>query len=350
MALFSNSIVKEDMMQIVSQTYIPFEELKEKTILITGATGMLAYYMTSVCMYLNIYKNYNTKVIALVRNEKKAKDKFAEFLEDDNFKLCVQDICAPLRIDEEIDYIVHAAGSASPWFIKNDPVGIIKANTVGTMNVLELSRTCHPDKVLFLSTREIYGEVLNTQWIKESDMGILDPMDARSCYPESKRMAEQLFESYNKMYQIPYTLARIAHSYGPGMIIDNDGRVMADFISDTVHERDIILKSEGLAERAFCYISDAVSALFLLLLEGASGEAYNVANETEPMAIRDVAEMLVEQFPGDGRKVVYDIQSDTSGYCSYKRVGLDTSKLEKLGWKPVVALKQGLINTVRSFQ
>lgn len=350
MALFNNPIVKEDMMKIVSQEYIPFEKLREKTILITGATGMLAYYMTGVCMYLNLHENYNTKVIALVRNEQKAKEKFACFLENDNFRLCVQDICDPIQIDEKVDYIVHAAGAASPWFIKNDPVGIIKANTIGTMNVLELSRKCQPAKVLFLSTREIYGEVLNTQWIRESDMGILDPTDARSCYPESKRMAEQLFESYRQMYQIPYTLARIAHSYGPGMIIENDGRVMADFISDTVHERDIVLKSEGLAERAFCYISDTVCALFLLLFEGESGEAYNVANETEPMAIRDVAGMLVEQFPGDGRRVVYDIQKDTSGYCSYKRVGLDTAKLEKMGWKPVVTLKQGLSNTVKSFQ
>lgn len=350
MGLYSCNVVKEDLDHVISRSYIPYEEMKGKSILITGATGMLAFYMTCACMHLNKAKNYGMKVYALVRNEKKAQEKFAEFIDDENFILCVQDVCEPIKIMEHVDYIVHAAGAASPWFIKNDPVGIIRANTIGTMNVLDFARDTKAEKVIFMSTREIYGEVLDTPWIKETDMGALDPMESRSCYPESKRMAEQIFESYYKQYKVPYSLARIAHSYGPGMIIENDGRVMADFICDTVHGRDIVMKSEGLAERAFCYITDAVNALFAILLKGEVEQAYNVANETETMAIRDVAQMLVDLFPDNGRKLIFEIATDTSGYCSYKRVGLDTNKLESLGWKPEVGLKQGLINTVISFR
>lgn len=134
------------------------------------------------------------------------------------------------------------------------------------------------------------------------------------------------------------------------MIIENDGRVMSDFICDTVHRRNIILKSEGLAERAFCYITDAVSALFIILLKGEAAEAYNVANETEPTPIKDAAQKLVELFPGNDRKVIFEISKDTSGYCAYKRVGLDTEKLEKLGWKVAVTLEEGMKNTVLSFE
>lgn len=350
MSLYLHKVVQADMNRIVSDTSIPFDKLRDKTILITGATGMLAYYMTCVCMHLNRMESYNIHVIALVRNEQKAKDKFEEFLKNDKFELCVQDVCQPIELQRHIDYIVHAAGAASPWYIKHDPVGIVKANTIGTMNVMECAKNSEPSNVLFLSTREIYGEVRNISMIKENDMGIIDPKEPRSCYPESKRMSEQILQSYYSQYDVPYTIARIAHSYGPGMVIENDGRVMSDFICDTVHGRDIVLKSTGEAERAFCYITDAITALFIILLKGEISQAYNVANETEPVPIRNVAQKLVELFPDNDRKVIFEIAKDTSGYCAYKRVGLDTSKLEALGWNVKVKLEDGLKNTIYSFE
>ena len=350
MSLYSHRVVQADMDKIVSDTSVPFDRLQGKTILITGATGMLAYYMTCVCMHLNRSKSYDIHVIALVRNEQKAKARFEEFIGDDKFELCIQDVCQPIELHRHIDYIVHAAGAASPWFIKHDPVGIVRANTIGTMNVMECAKESEVSNVLFLSTREIYGEVKDVSMIKETDMGIIDPKEPRSCYPESKRMAEQIMQSYYSQYGVPYTLARIAHSYGPGMIIENDGRVMSDFICDTVHRRNIVLKSDGLAERAFCYIADAVTALFIILLKGEISQAYNVANETEPTFIKDVAQKLVELFPENDRKVIFEIAKDTSGYCAYKRVGLDTSKIESLGWSVKVKLEDGMKNTVISFE
>lgn len=350
MSLYSHDVVHKDMERMLSDESVPFDKLKGKTILITGATGMLAYYMTCACMHLNLTRAYGIHVIALVRNEQKARVRFEEFLTDEHFELCVQDVCEPIKLTCHIDYIVHAAGAASPWFIKHDPVGIVRANTIGTMNVMECARNTGAANVLFLSTREIYGEVKGVSMIKETDMGIIDPKEPRSCYPESKRMSEQILQSYYSQYGVPYTIARIAHSYGPGMIIENDGRVMSDFICDTVHRRNIVLKSEGLAERAFCYITDAVTALFIILLKGQISEAYNVANETEPTPIKDVAQKLVELFPDEGRQVIFEIARDTSGYCAYKRVGLDTSKLEALNWKVKVSLEEGMKNTVLSFE
>ena len=349
MFLYSKPLVKEDMAELTSREYIPFEMLRNKTVLVTGATGMLAYYFTLALMHLNIEKDYDIRVIALVRNKEKASKKFEGFLSDSRFEILAQDVCDELNIEGDVDYIFHAAGAASPYFIKNDPTGIIAANTKGTVNILNLAKEKKVTNVIYPSTREIYGKVEGVQFIKETDMGVFDPLEARSCYPESKRMAETILRSYNVQYGVPFTVLRIAHSYGPGMIIESDGRVMADFISDVVNKRNIVLKSEGLAERAFCYVTDAVAAIFVAMLKGGCCEAYNLANETEPTPIRDVAKMLTEMFPERNVKVIFEIEGDTSGYCNYARVGLDTTKLESLGWKPEVKLADGLKKTVLSF-
>ncbi len=349
MFLYNKPLVKEDMSELTSREYIPFEMLRNKTVLVTGATGMLAYYFTLALMHLNIEKDYDIRVIALVRNKAKAEKKFEGFLSDSRFEILAQDVCDELSIEGDVDYIFHAAGAASPYFIKNDPTGIIAANTKGTVNILNLAKEKKVTNVIYPSTREIYGKVEGVQFIKETDMGVFDPLEARSCYPESKRMAETILRSYNVQYGVPFTVLRIAHSYGPGMIIESDGRVMADFISDVVNKRNIVLKSEGLAERAFCYVTDAVAAIFVAMLKGGCGEAYNLANETEPTPIRDVAKMLAEMFPERNIKVIFEIEGDTSGYCNYARVGLDTTKLESLGWKPEVKLAEGLKKTVLSF-
>ena len=347
--LYNDTIVREDLERIASDSKINWEKLCEKTVLVTGANGMLAYYTTLFLMYMNEVNKMNIHVIALVRNKEKAMVKFKNLLSAPNFKMLVQDVCEPIETDTDIDYIIHAAGAASAQVIRTNPISIINANVFGTSNICELAKSKKTKNILFLSTREVYGRVEGIQWISESDMGCLDPLDSRSCYPESKRMAEQILKSYNVQHGVPFVIARIAHSYGPGMQTENDGRVMADFMSDVIHGRNIVLKSEGTAERAFCYITDAVRGMFYALLNGETGESYNVANETESYMIRDVAKMMTESFPEKSITVKFEIQANDGGYCNYTRVGLDTSKLEKLGWKPSVRLIDGIMRTVETF-
>lgn len=345
------TIILDDM-QLLKKDNIPYEKMRNKTILITGATGMLAAYVVHFCMYLNETEEYGIHVLALVRNKEKALKKFAEYEKNPNFELLVQDVCDEIRYDQRIDYIVHAAGNASPTFILEDPVGIIKANTIGTMNVMELSRKNKGIRVVYTSTREVYGKMSNTvEMIEEDQFGCLDPMERRACYPESKRIAESILQSYYFQYGVESVSLRIAHSYGPGMIINNDGRVMADFISDVVNRRNIVLKSTGDAVRAFCYITDAVSAILLAMLAAPSGEAYNVANETEPKPIREVAQMLVNLFPERELEVIFDIPEQMSlGYSKMGRTELSTKKIEHLGWTPKISLAEGMKKTVLSFE
>ncbi|KZK05782.1 dTDP-glucose 46-dehydratase [Lactococcus cremoris] len=349
MITFENKIVQEDLKKIVSSSYINFEKLRGKTVLITGVSGMLATYLAYAIYYLDVHENFQTKIVGTARNMEKANAKF-QSLSKEYFELIHHDVTQSFNYEKNIDYIIHAASNASPKFISTDPVGIIKANTLGTMNLLELARTKGIQNFLFLSTREIYGKSIKNQ-LTEQDYGGFDILSPRACYPESKRMAETLLESYSVQYKIPYTIARIAHSYGPGMEINNDGRIMSDLISNVVNNENIVLKSEGTAERAFCYISDAATALLTILLNGDSGQAYNVANEDEPIQIRNLAQKLVTLSPEKNLKVKFDIPtSQNTAYSTDGRTVMDMSKIEKLGWNRVVSLDSGLKKTIESFE
>lgn len=346
-----NEIIHTDMDRITS-TCPYINELRDKTILITGATGLIARNLTYFFLHLNKKYDANIKVLALVRNLEKAKLAFRDYIDDKNLEFLNQDVCEPIHYDSEVDYIFHAAGSASATAIKSNPVGIIKANTIGTINVLEFARNKNVKNVVFPSTREIYGKVSNVEKITESDMGIIDPLDSRNCYPESKRLAEALFVSYYNQYKVPFTILRIAHTYGPTMEINQDGRVMSDFIGAIVNNKNIVLNSDGTALRSFCYVTDTVEGIVDVMINGRIGSAYNLSNETEPHMIRDVAKMLVESYPEKNLKLEFSNPSDEvkKGYVSYKIVKLDTSKLENLGWSPKIKLEEGLVRTVSYFE
>jgi len=345
--MYKNKVVQSDLNLITSQK-INFEKLKGKSVLITGATGMLASYYMYTLMYLNDKYDYKIKIYPLVRNKNKL-DKLIDLTNRTDIYPLEQDVCSDIKVDDHVDYIIHMASSANPATITTDPVGIIKANVLGTLNVLNLAKE-NNSKVVFTSTREVYGKMDNVDIITEQDMGILNCLELRSCYPESKKLAENLIVSYAYQYGIKYEIVRIAHSYGPGMIIKNDGRIMSDLICNVVEKENIILKSTGEAKRAFCYIVDAITALFMVTLNSDDNQVYNIANETEEIAIKDLAYSLKTWYQDRNIDVIFDIQENNNQYVKFKRVKLDTSKLENLGWKPIIKLKDGISKTIEFFE
>ncbi|MFR7443732.1 MAG: NAD-dependent epimerase/dehydratase family protein [Sellimonas intestinalis] len=177
-------------------------------------------------MYLNETRKYDINVTALVRNEKKAWEKFEDFRDMPYFHLKVQDVCTPITMEEKPEYIIHAAGNASPHFILHDPVGIIAANTTGTVNVLELARKSGTKKVLYTSTREVYGKMPDgTEEIHEETFGSLDRWNSGPVIQKVSGWKQSVRVTTTNI-RVPFTAVRIAHSYGPGMTINNDGRVM----------------------------------------------------------------------------------------------------------------------------
>lgn len=348
MITYSHPIIQKDLEEI---NHVSLSVPQGSTILITGANGQIATYIVYSLMYQVIHLNQDIHVIALSRNKEKAETLFQEFLNNEHFTLLVQDVCSPVTYPGKIDYIFHFAGNASPYFIIHDPVGIMKSNLLGTINILELAKEKGTKKVLFASTREVYGENKAEHSLSETSFGSMDCMDARSCYPESKRAAETLCKSYYLQHGVDFNTARIAHTYGPGMKLENDGRVMADLLACAVQGQNIVLKSKGEALRAFSYINDTIRGLFLIMTQGTPADAYNLANETEEISIRQLAETIVSSVPEKALQVEYQIpEGQSAAYCNYKRVKLDTQKLEKLGWKPSVSLKEGIMRTIKSFE
>ncbi len=345
---YYSKIIQEDLENLINEN-IDFNVFKNKRFLVTGANGMIATYFIYFLMYLNDKKNMHIKIYALSRNENKLKSRFLFDNSRNDIIPIIQDVCEEINIKDNIDYIMHMASLANPTTIIKDPIGIIKANLIGTFNILNLARN-NNSEVIFTSTREIYGKMPeNIEFIKETDMGSLNCFDGRACYPESKRMAETILVNYYLQYGVKFKNLRIAHSYGPGMNINNDGRIMSDLISNLVNKKDIILKSTGEAKRAFCYVADAISAILYIMINGNVSESYNIANETEEIKIKDLANLMTKLYSEYNINVKYAINENPNAYTNFKRVGLDTTKLQNLGWKPKVMLKDGIQRTVESF-
>lgn len=346
-----NRIITEDL-QALAGLPLPFEELAGKVVLISGANGFLPAYLVETLLYRNeIAHAAPVRVIGLVRDAAKARTRFRHYEGRADLQLVVQDVCEPLEMAGPVDYVIHAASQASPKYFGIDPVGTLSANVFGTRHLLDLARSKRARGFLYFSSAEVYGQ-LDPDAIPcpETAHGAVDPLDVRSCYAESKRMGETLCIAWSHQYGVPIRIVRPFHTYGPGMALD-DGRVFGDFVSDVVHGRDLVLRSDGSAIRAYCYLSDAVAGFFTVWLRGTAGQAYNVGNNRAEASVRELAHKLAALFPEKKLQVVQAAARGESGYLPSRvnRVSPDTAKLEALGWSPRYSLETGFARTILSF-
>ena len=348
---YKSNLVFEDMKKIDNKLFLD-KIKKDLKIMITGCNGMIATYLLYYFLYLNDNYDCNIKVYAITRNILKSRNKFSDLFERSDICFIEHDVNLEFNFDFGVDYIYHLASCADPANILNNPTDIIKSNTIGTINVMEYAKKYKVKKVVFSSTREVYGKVdENILEVDENSLGIIDQLGVRACYPEGKKIGECIVNSYYLQHEIPYTILRIAHTYGPGMPISNDGRIMSDLINNVVNNESIVLKSDGSAVRGFCYLTDLISAILFTTFDGKKAEVYNVCNEDENISILDLAYKLVNLFPEKKLDVSYVKISDSEreAYCKFKRVMMNTDKLRSLGWMPRVKLDEGLKNTVNSF-
>ena len=338
-----NQVLKEDLEQIIEEK-ISWEKLKNKTVLITGASGMVGSYMLYVLLMLNDKYHYGIKVLAMLRNEKKLPE---EVRERDDVAIICHDVTNVFQYDGEIHYIIHAASPASPLIMQNHPVETIAANTIGTFNTLSLAKEKSSEGYLFISSREIYGQPDEGQeFFYEDTYGFVDQLNPRSCYSEGKKAAETMCVSFHAEYGLNTKIARLAHTYGPGMSI-YDGRVQADFLKNVFQHEDIVLKSEGTAVRTYTYIADAIAGLYRILLDSEE-IVYNIGNEDGKVSIRELAEILVNIYPERGLKLVFDIpEGGTKGTAPYTLGILNSRKLRALGWTPRYSIREGFKRTLK---
>ena len=230
-------IMEEDIKNILSAD-IQWEKLKSAAVLVTGASGMLGTYMLRTLAALNDSEHYDMKLYGLVRHPEKMPEDLKK-----RVSLITQSVSREIETDVRFDYIIHAASPASPLIMREDPAGTIAANTLGTYYTLELARKSNAKGYLFISSREIYGQPYEGQReFTEDTYGFVDPLEPRSCYPEGKKAAETMCSCFRQQYGMNTKIARLAHTFGPGMSID-DGRVQADFLRNVIRNEDIVLKS-----------------------------------------------------------------------------------------------------------
>lgn len=338
-----NRIVEEDINRIIGQDFIDWDQFRNSSFLVTGATGLLGRWMIWTLSLVNEQKNLNMKLYALVRNAEKA-DLF--FKECTNIQYVVQDIMKPIEVDGPLDYIVHCANITNSKVMVENPVETLCTTVQGTGNVLELAKTKKIKSMVYLSSMEMYG-VIDKELVTEQDQGYIDLLNVRSSYPEGKRAAECLCVSYSSEYGIPVVIARLAQTFGAG-IDATENRVFAQFSRSIIEKKDIIMHTYGEKKQSFCYISDAVTGILTLLLKGDSAQAYNVVNPDTYTSIREMAEMLVSAYPDSGSKVVFDIpEGNIYGYAPDSKLNLSGEKIQSLGWKPTYDLQQMFDRTIK---
>lgn len=351
MTLYQNELYMDDVRYVASLP-LPWEKLQDRTLMLSGATGMIGSFLVDVIMQKDM-EDLNCKVYALGRNEERARVRFsADFFEKGYLDFVKYDVREPLIFDpnENIDFILHLASNTHPVQYATEPISTVTTNIIGLMNLLDFAVEHKTSRFAFASSNEIYGENRgDVELFDESYMGYIDSNTLRAGYPESKRCGEALCQAYKAEKGLNVVIPRLTRTYGPTMLM-SDTKAISQFIKKSVAGEDIVLKSEGYQYYSYTYVADAVSGLLTVLICGENGEAYNIADISSDITLRDLAGILARI---NGKEVVFELPDavESAGYSKATKARLDGSKLRKLGWKPKYEIFEGLertVNTLRS--
>lgn len=320
------------------------EELNNCSVLVTGASGFIGTMLVKVLKEISEERHLNLRILPLSRKQ--------GYISIEHEKCEVEaiygDIMEKINVPGDLDYIIHCASITDSKTMKNYPVETFLTSVDGTRNILELARQKKIKSMVYLSSMEMYGteaektlKSMEHSKYKESDfvtedmLGYIDLKSPRSSYPEGKRAAEFLCNAYHSEYGVPVKIARLAQTFGPG-VSKTDNRVFAQFARSVINGTDIVLHTDGNSEGNYCHIKDTISGILTILLEGQSGEAYNVANENLHMTIRQMAEFVANKVGKGKIKVITQTPNNPNGYgyAPPTKLRLSSEKLRALGWNP----------------
>ena len=341
--------VQQDVERIANDNSIPWTCFEGKSILVTGATGLIGSLTIKALACRNRLFDSKITIKALARNETKAKQIFSDILDRDYFEIVVNDVCNPIETSR-VDYIVHGASITSSIEYITKPAETIWTAVQGSRNILEFAKNSRVSGIVYLSSLEYYGSP-TTQNVTENDLGYINPTSVRSSYSESKRMVECMNSAYASEYNVPIKTVRLAQTFGPG-ISKTDNRVFAQFTRSIINKEDLILHTTGEATRNYCYTADVVTGILIVLAKGVAGEAYNIANAATTSSIADIAKFLCNNFGNGKSHCVFDIQKSEIDYGYYPatKISLVTDKINRLGWKAKTDLYEMFDRTIASLK
>jgi UDP-glucuronate decarboxylase len=345
------TVVRRDLDEICERASSALARLAGSTVLVGGGEGFLPSYLVDALLHANDQGLSPACRVICVDNRSTADPaRLAARSGRDDFALIEHDVTAPLELSEPLDYIVHGASIASPTWYRARPLETIDVNVGGTRRLLDLARAAPTKGFLYLSSSEIYGDPPPERIpTTEEYWGHVSSVGPRACYDESKRLAETLCMTYQRLYDLHVTIVRPFNVYGPRLRLD-DGRVVPDFVRDSLEQQPLTIFSDGRATRSFCYVSDAAAAMLLLLAEGPSGEAFNVGNDEE-VTIAELADVF-DEVSGNGLGVRYATSSDAAYLTDNpSRRSPDLTKLTAaIGWRPAVPLREGVARTLEYYR
>jgi len=307
--------------------------MPRKRIVVTGGAGFLGSHL---CERL---ANSGDEVICLDNFLTGSKRNVAHLLSNPYFEILRHDVVDPIML--EVDQIYNFACPASPVHYQYNPVKTVKTNVMGTIHMLGLAKRVRA-RILQASTSEVYGDPKEHPQ-KESHWGHVNPIGPRSCYDEGKRVAETLLMDYHRQNGVDIRIVRIFNTYGPRMAV-NDGRVVSNFIVQALRNQPITIYGDGTQTRSFCYVSDLIEGVCRMMnTEGLTGPI-NIGNPSE-FTIRELADMVVS-LTGSRSEIVHRPLPQDDPVQRQPDISLAR---DKLGWQPIVPLKQGLAATIEYF-
>lgn len=346
MNLYNNELYMEDILYI-TRLCLPWDKIKSKSIMVSGATGLIGSFLIDTIMEKNISDGLNCTVYAIGRSEEKQRSRFSKYADNANLIFLQYNIQEPLVWEKlgTVNYVLHLASNTHPLLYSTDPIGTVITNVIGVKNMLDFSVEHYATRFAFASSNEVYGENRgDVELFDENYCGYINCNTLRAGYPESKRCGETLCQAYKAQKGLDIVIPRLTRTYGPTMSM-LDTKAASQFIRKGVAGEDIVLKSEGTQYFSYTYVSDAVGGLLTVLLNGENGEAYNIADESGDVMLKDMAGIIAQKC---GKRVVFDIPDavEAAGYSTATKARLSGSKLKALGWKPKYSIDEGVERTI----
>lgn len=316
--------------------------LSGSTVLLCGGHGFLGRYFLALFQWLNTNVLKEPCSLIVLDNHITSSEQAEDAASAPNVRFIAHDVIQPLHLNEGIDYVIHAAGLASPQYYRKYPLETLEVATIGTKNLLSLGRAHSLKGFLFFSSSEIYGDPDPAQVpTPETYRGNVSCHGPRACYDESKRLGETLCAIFHQLHGVPAKIVRPFNVYGPG-IQETDYRVLANFASHILKGEPMRVYGTGKQTRTFCYVTDAIVGFMKVLLRGRSGEAYNIGNPTPEVSMLELAKALEQAM---GRSLPMELVQHPEHYPADEpqRRCPDIAKAKReLGYDPQVDLAKGL--------